>query len=112
MNIVFKTKRIEKDLNSSKRLTKTYGSERARFIMRRMKVLAAANSLADVPRQPPERCHQLSGNRDEQFAVVIKDRWRLVFVPKHEPLPRKEDGGIELSQIRTIEVIWIGDYHE
>ena len=80
--------------------------------MRRMKVLAAANSLADVPLQPPERCHQLSGDRDEQFAVVIKDQWRLVFVPKHASIPRKEDGGIELSQITTIEVIWIGDYHE
>ena len=112
MNIVFKTKRIEKDLNFSKRLTKRYGSERARFIMRRMKVLAAANSLADVPRQPPERCHQLSGDRDEQFAVVIKDQWRLIFVPRHEPIPRKKDGGIELSQITTIEIMWIGDYHE
>lgn len=112
MKINFKTKRMEKDLNSSKRLTKKYGSKRVRFIMRRMKVLAAANSLADVPRRPPERCHQLSGDRDEQFAVVIKDQWRLVFVPKHESIPRKEDGGIELSQITTIEVIWIGDYHE
>ena len=112
MNIAFKTKRIEKDLNSSKRLTKKYGSKIARFIMRRMKVLAAANSLADVPRQPPVRCHQLSGDRDEQFAVVIKGQWRLVFIPKHASISRKEDGGIELSQITAIEVIWIGDYHE
>ena len=112
MNIVFKTKRIEKDLNFSKRLIKKYGSKITRFIMRRMKVLAAANSLADVPRQPPERCHQLSGDRDEQFAVVIKDQWRLVFVPNHESIPRKEDGGIELSQITAIKIIWIGDYHE
>jgi proteic killer suppression protein len=44
--------------------------------------------------------------------VVIKDQWRLVFIPKHDPLPRKEDGGIELCKVTTIEVIWIGDYHE
>lgn len=71
-------------------------------------------SIGDLTpcRQPPERCHQLSGDRDEQFAVVINDQWRLVFVPKYESIPRKEDGGIELSQITTIEVILIGDYHE
>ena len=83
MKIVFKTKRMEKDLNSSKRLTKKYGSKRARFIMRRMKVLAAANSLVDVPRQPPERCHQLSGDRDEQFAIVTQLSG-LIFVKDSE----------------------------
>jgi len=112
MDIIFKTKRLEKELNSSKRLIKKYGSKTTRFIMRRMKVLAAANSLADVPHQPPERCHQLSGGRDEQFAVVIRDQWRLIFVPNHETIPRKRAGGIELSQITAIEIIWIGDYHE
>ncbi len=80
--------------------------------MRRMKVLAAVNALLDVPHQPPERCHQLIGDRDEQFTVAIKNEWRIVFKPKHEPIPRKKDGGIDLSKITTIEILWIGDYHD
>ena len=113
MEISFKTKQLEKDLNSKQRLVKKYGSSRASFIMRRMIVLKNSNTLSDVPHLPPERCHQLSGDRNEQFAVNIKDQWRIVFTPCHEPIPRKaDDGGIDLSKITKIQIIWIGDYHE
>lgn len=112
MEISFKTKQLKKDLNSAKRLTKRYGDIRARHIMRRMKVLSASTTLADVPHQPPERCHQLSGDRNEQFGVIIKDQWRIVFRVNHEPLPRKEDDGIDLTKITKITITWIGDYHD
>lgn len=79
--------------------------------MRRMKVLASAPTLADVPHQPPERRHQLSADRDEQFAVIIKNQWRIVFEPNHNPVPRKADSGIDLNQITKIMITWIGDYH-
>lgn len=111
MEIMFKTKQLEKTLNSAKKLTQKYG-DRARFIMRRMKVLAASPTLADVPRQPPDRCHQLTGDRDEEFAVVIKDQWRIVFKQNHEVIPRKEDHGIDLTKITKILITWIGDYHD
>lgn len=111
MEITFKTKQLSKEINSAKRLVKKYGSTRARYIMRRMKVLAAAPTLADVPHHPPERCHQLTADRDGQFAVIIKDQWRIVFEPNHEPIPRKEDAGIDLNEITKITITWIGDYH-
>ncbi len=112
MEIEFKTKQLCKDCNSAKQLTKKYGDERARYIMRRMKVLAAAPTLADVPRQPPDRCHQLTGDRKEDFAIVIKDQWRIVFEPNHDPVPRKEDDGIDLNRVTKIKITWIGDYHD
>jgi len=74
MEITFKTKQLCKDINSAKRLAKKYGSTRSRYIMRRMKILATAPTLADVPHHPPERCHQLTADRDEQFAVIIRDQ--------------------------------------
>jgi proteic killer suppression protein len=112
MEISFKTNQLEKDLNSAKRLRKKYGDARARYIMRRMKILAASPTLAEVPHQPPERCHQLTGDRNEQFGVTIKDQWRIVFRVNHEPIPRKEDNGIDLSKITKITITWIGDYHD
>ena len=112
MEISFKTNQLEKDLNSAKKLRKKYGDVRARYLMRRMKVLAASTTLAEVPHQPPERCHQLSGDRDEQFGVTIKDQWRIVFKVNHEPIPRKEDNGIDLGKITKITITWIGDYHD
>jgi len=77
-----------------------------------MYVLESANTLADVPYQPPERCHQLIGKKDEQFAVVVKDGLRIVFRPKHKPMPRKKDKGMDLSKITQIEILCIGDYHD
>ena len=112
MEISFKTNQLGKDLNSAKKLRKKYGDVRARYIIRRMKVLAASTTLAEVPHQPPERCHQLSGDRDEQFGVTIKDQWRIVFKVNHEPIPRKEDNGIDLGKITKITITWIGDYHD
>ena len=48
---------------------------------------------------PPERRHELSGNRKGQFAVDLKHPQRLIFEPNHNPLPRRADGGLDLKKI-------------
>ncbi|HBF43624.1 MAG TPA: system killer suppression protein, partial [Desulfobacteraceae bacterium] len=75
---------------------------KARLIMRRMAVLRASPVLSEVPHKKPERRHKLSGKRSGQFAVVLKHPFRLIFKPDHEPLPRKDDGGLDLTQITAI----------
>ena len=82
-----------------------------RAIMNRLAVLKAARALALVPTTPPERRHQLRGDRDEQFAVDLVHPRRLVFVPNHEPLPRRDDGGIDTEQVTAITIIAVLDYH-
>ena len=83
----------------------------AKVIMMRMAVLKAARSLAAVPVTPPERRHQLGGDRDEQFAVDLVHPHRLVLVANHEPVPRKDDGGIDAEQVTAITVLDVVDYH-
>lgn len=83
----------------------------AKVIKIRMAVLQAATTLAQVPTTPPDRCHQLHGDRDEQFAVDLVHPRRLVFKPDHEPVPRREDGGIDLAKVTAIEIIEMVDYH-
>ncbi|MBZ5536566.1 MAG: killer suppression protein HigA [Acidobacteriia bacterium] len=85
---------------------------RAAKIRQRLLELAAADKLADVSRMPPARCHQLGGNLDEQFAVDISANERLVFRVDHDPIPRKADGGIDLSEVRAVIVLRIEDYHD
>jgi len=89
-----------------------YGAERAKAIELRLHFLKAAPSLATVPPHPPQRRHQLSGDRKEQFAVDIKHPYRLVFAPNHNPLPQKADGGIDLGQITAIIILNVEDYHK
>ena len=111
MDIAFRTRRLERTFNSDNALQKAYGSRMVRTIKIRLAILSTARNLALVPTTPPERRHQLRGDRDEQFAVDLVHPWRLVFVPNHEPFPRRDDGGIDTEQITAITIITVIDYH-
>lgn len=83
----------------------------ANAIMSRMAVLRAARNLAVVPTSKPERRHQLTQDRDETFAVDLIQPYRLIFEPNHEPIPRKDDGGIDLDRVTSITILEVIDYH-
>ena len=110
MDIGFATTKLEKVLNSEALIRREYGDVNGHKIMLRMAVFAAAPSLDHVPKTKPERCHQLTGDRDEGFAVDIEHPFRLLFRAQ-EPIPRKPDGGIDLTAVTRIVIIGIKDYH-
>ncbi|MAE50883.1 MAG: system killer suppression protein [Micavibrio sp.] len=105
MDVQFKKNKMQKTCESEKRLIKTFGQSRARKIQRRLTVLRDADCLEQISHKPPERRHQLSGNRDEEFTVDIEDQWRIIFKPNHNEIPRKEDGGIDISKVTAISII-------
>lgn len=111
MDIAFRNKTLKKIFNSEKELRKKFGLEKTRLIIRRMAVLRASPVLAEVPHTKPERRHELSGKRSDQFAVDLKHPYRLIFEPDHNPLPRKDDGGLDLTQITAIKILGVEDYH-
>jgi len=80
--------------------------------MQRMAELNAANSLEDISHLPPHRLHELTGERKGQFSVDLKHPFRLLFIPINEPLPQKEDGGLDKTKIDEIQIIDIEDTHE
>lgn len=81
------------------------------MIMRRMDLLKAAPCLNEVPHEKPERKHELKGKRRGQFAVDLKHPHRLIFKPSHNPLPKKDDGGLDLTRITAITILAVEDYH-
>lgn len=83
----------------------------AKKLRQRLFELKAAESLKDISRLPPARCHQLSGNRHNQFSVDLEHPYRLLFIPANEPLPTLEDGGLDLKKITEIVIIEITDTH-
>ena len=111
MHILFRTKKLARVFNSEKSLVQVYGPENARLIMRRMAVLSAAPTLAEVPVTPPERRHELTNSRAGQFAVDVKHPYRLIFVPAGNPVPLLADGGYDLARITAIEILAVEDYH-
>ena len=76
-----------------------------------MAVLKNAPNLSDVPATPPMRLHQLTGNREGQFAVDLAHPYRLIFAPNHKPLPTKEDGGLDRGKVTAIVILEVVDYH-
>jgi len=79
--------------------------------MQRLQELEAADSLADISRVPPPRCHELIGDRAGQISVDLVQPQRLLFIPANDPVPRAEDGGLDWSKVTEIEIIEIADTH-
>jgi proteic killer suppression protein len=110
MDIVFKTKKLEKEFNNQKSLEKSHGQKRAKRIRQRLDDLRDVNNLAEM-RQLPGRCHELTQDRQGQLALDLDHPYRLIFEPANEPIPTKEDGGLDWSKVTTVKILEIDDYH-
>lgn len=91
-------------------LAKTFG-QLARQINQRLSELISSDNLAIMKLFPQAHCHELSGDRKGQLAVKVSGNFRIIFIPNHEPVPRKEDGGMNWDGITAITIIEVGDYH-
>jgi proteic killer suppression protein len=114
MKITFKTKKLQKLFNQQKEVVRKYGERRAKLLQLRLVQLQAAQSLADLgpPYSGPARCHELKGHRAGIFSVDLEHPYRLLFRPDHDPVPTREEGGIDWSQINEIEIISVEDTHD
>ena len=82
----------------------------ARAIMTRLAVLREAPTLSMVPTLPPNRRHQLHGNRTGQYAVDLVSPYRLILEPGDTPA-RKAGGRIDTDKVTAITIIGVIDYH-
>ena len=110
MEISFKSGKLCKTCPQKAAMQKAYGKLAPKLSQRLME-LYAATTLAEMSHLPPPRCHELEGQRAGQFAVDLDKNYRLIFTPDHDPVPRKDDGGIDLAQVTEITILEITDYH-
>jgi len=111
MKIYFRKKKLQKACSSERASIRMWGRENAKKLHQRLRELEAADNLSVIYCLPAARCHQLKGNRTGQFAVNLKHPFRLIFEPRHDPVPLKDDGGIDLTQITEIIIVEVEDYH-
>lgn len=88
-----------------------FGKPLAERLQQRLAELKAAETLEDIRRLPPARCHELSQDRKGQLAVDLVHLKRLIFEPDHNPIPRRSDGGLDWPHVTRVRVIEIIDYH-
>ena len=93
------------------RMSRECGGESAKKLGMWLLAMEAAECLADLFTLPQCRCHPLTGDRKGQFAVDLKHPLRLVFEPRHDPMPLTDDGGIDLKRVTVVEVLAVEDYH-
>ena len=111
MRVRFKIKKYAKAVNCPKDATKLWGKEGACKVIQRLQELEAAECLAAMYQIPAARFHPLEGNRKGQFAVDARHPFRITMVPDHNPLPLKDDGGLDLTQVKAVVILKVEDYH-
>ena len=98
MKITYKNNKIKKVCTNVSEAEKRHGLEMAEKIMLRIDQISAALSVEMMIQFRIGRCHQLKGNRKNQFAVDLVHPYRLVFEKKG-------------TEIRIANIIEIIDYH-
>jgi len=111
MKIRYQTRKLEKSVESLSAIKKNYG-DRARKVSQRLDDLASVVNLEAMRSFSSARCHELTGTRQGELAIDLTPNHRIIFLPDHDPLPRKEDGGLDWIRITGIVIVAIGeDYH-
>ena len=112
MDIIFKTTKLQKACNDFRELQKVHGKQRAGLIRRRLDELRAANTLAEISHLPPPRMHQLKGERQGQISLDLDHPYRLLITVANTPIPKKDNGSINLSKVTAVMVLEVKDTHD
>lgn len=60
----------------------------------------------------PGGCHELTGDKKGQLSLDLDGPYRLIFEPAHNPLPVKEDGGLDWAGVVTVRIFGVANTHE
>ena len=111
MEIQFSTTKMKKACSEEKQMKKQWGDRTVKKLKQRLAEFAAAATLADMRCFPGPRCHELKGKHQGELAVDLDHPRRLVFRPNHDPVPTKRDGGLDWSEVTSVCVLEVVDYH-
>ncbi|MEM8640055.1 MAG: killer suppression protein HigA [Cyanobacteria bacterium P01_G01_bin.54] len=109
MEITFSNRKLQRLCEQQALAQKQLGQACARKLKARLADLMAAQTVQDLVVGRP---HPLKGDRTGQFAVDLAGGKRLVFQPANQPIPRKEDGSLQWSEVTQVCIVFIGDYHD
>ena len=110
MEIEYKTNKLEKSLASPRDILANYGI-RAKLVKQRMDEFKAAVTLHDILLLPKANLHQLTQKYTGCLAVDISANYRIIIEPNHNPVPLKDDNGLDYKSVTKIKILEIVDYH-
>lgn len=98
MKVIYKNKQIQKVCENGKIAIKQYGDKMAVVLRQRLVEIQVSESIEKLLTQRIGRCHQLKGNRKNQYAMDLIHPYRLIFVVKED-------------EIQIAKIMEIVDYH-
>lgn len=110
MELTFKSNKLKKSLTEDKEILKTYGS-RAKKIKQRITQLLAAENLAIIGEIPSLRLHSYEGDREGEWSIDIHTNWRIIFEIADDPIPKLEDGGVNIREVLILKIVSVEDPH-
>lgn len=112
MQLAYSTTKLRKLATTEKELIKTFGANVAKDCRKRIAVLEATPTLGGIPTEPPTKRHLLIGDRKGQWSIAVRDGICICVVPSQDPPPLNDDGSVDVSQVVSIDIVSIGDYHK
>lgn len=109
MDISFLNSNLKKLCEDPKYASRKLGRVSAGKLRTRLTDLDAAERLGAVAAGRP---HPLKGDRAGEFALDLNGGRRLVFEPFDDPVPVDASGDTEWREVKSIRIVFIGDYHD
>ncbi len=111
MEISYPSKKMQKICTSEKEMKGKLGPRMAELLKRQLTAIEAASNLEELWTVPQTRCHEMKGGRKGQVSIDLVHPRRLYIVPDHDPVPEKEDGGLDRAAVTRVLVVGIDDPH-
>lgn len=91
-------------------MEKTWGQDQAKRLCVRLDNIRAAENLG-VLATLPGRCHEMKGDKAGQLSLDLVHPHRLIFEPADNPVPEKDDGGLDWGRVRAVRILGVEDTH-
>ena len=79
MEVIFRSRKLEKEYRQHNKGVKAYGLEVARKYIQRINIIKQARDIEELMNLPALNCHPLKGNRHGQYAVKPTGFCSLIF---------------------------------
>ena len=84
MEVIFRTRKLERAYTDHAKAEKAFGREVARRYIQRVNIIKQVRDIDELVVLPGLRCHPLKGKRQGQYAMKLTGFYRLIFTLQGE----------------------------
>jgi len=80
MEVQFRTSKLQKQYEDSRKAVASYGAAVGRRYIQRINIIKNTNDIEELQRLPVLHCHELTGDREGQWSITLIGFYRLIFI--------------------------------